>query len=367
MERDAASPETAPTRAVSRFEAHLLRLLRSFLAPPEELSAVPAAPAGRLAMPPGLSADCLHLVRDSLRKGIVLHLARAGGWRRERHLRGERVVEGRLWQRTAPEELALKFSRHTLEFLIWITAARPGDKDPVWQPADNQLTPADLLLLFFAHEGLRESAESLGARTLRLRAPFVHHGLCWLAYPEDFTAAPASVRPNFAPWTNGLGACMLEAMQPVLARRWIEVEGTKERLRDAQAMRLLGQAQDRVLTAFLGAVEQAGRLDLARFLLQAASVLLGPFAHVGMWTGSLLLSGQRLLDRTNTYQAALAFLRHLDRLKTWERRARGVGYFEEGYAASQLWKADWDHFQGDTLHQRAQELIRQIDPMRSEN
>jgi len=157
---------------------------------------------------------------------------------------------------------------------------------------------------------------------------------------------------------------MLEALQPELARRWIEVESNKERIGDPQTMRVLGLAQQRVLTAFLDGIEQAGRMDLARFLLQAASVLLGPHAHAGMWTARLNMTGQRVADRAATYQAAAFFLRTLDRLQTWERRARGVGYFDEGYAVGQLWKADWELVQGEVLTERARAIVRQLDPMR---
>src|SRR5207253_2779516 len=80
-----------------------------------------------------------------------------GGWRDERFLRKEKPASGRLWHRTAPEDLGLTFSRHSMDFLIWITAARPGDKQPSWQPSHDQLTHGDLLLLFFAHEGLRDT------------------------------------------------------------------------------------------------------------------------------------------------------------------------------------------------------------------
>ena len=129
-------------------------------------------------------------------------------------------------------------------------------------------------------------------------------------------------------------------------------------------MRVLGLAQERVLTAFLEAIEQAGRMDLARFLLHAASVLLGSHAHAGMWTAKLDLAGQRIADRAATYQAATIFLRTLDRLQTWERRAHGVGYFDEGYAASQLWKESWEQVQGDVLVERARAIVQQLDPMR---
>jgi hypothetical protein len=349
-------------QSVSRFEANLLRLLWYFLRREPAERALPLLEA-RCAPPSCLHRNAVELVKDALGKGCVYLLAHRGGWRRERFLRGERVVEGCLWERTPPAELGLRFSAHTLEFLIWITANRPGDRARPWRPREADLSPGDRLLLYFAHEGLR-SAEGLKTHDLRTEPPFVEHGLCWLAYPEDYTAAPLGVRPNFAPWTNGVGAAMLEALQPELARRWIEVESGKERLADPQAMRVLGQAQQRVLTAFLDALEQAGRMDLARFLLQAASVLLGPHAHAGMWTAKLNMSGLRVADRTATYQAAMAFLRMLDRLQTWQRRAQSVGYFDEGYTAAQLWKADWEAVQGNQLMEHARAIIGQLDPMR---
>ena len=350
-------------QSVSRFEANLLRLLWYFLRrePPER--ALPLL-ENRYPAPACLHRNAVKLVQEALAKGCVFLLARRGGWRRERFLRGERVVEGRLWQRTPSTELGLTFSSHTLRFLIWITANRPGDSERAWQVPEEELTLGDRLLLYFAHEGLRNVAEGLGAPKLRTQQPFVQHALCWLAFPEDYTAAPVGTRPNFAPWTTGAGACMLEALQPELARRWIEVESNKERIGDPQTMRVLGLAQQRVLTAFLDGIEQAGRMDLARFLLQAASVLLGPHAHAGMWTARLNMTGQRVADRAATHQAAAFFLRTLDRLQTWERRARGVGYFDEGYAVGQLWKADWELVQGEVLTERARAIVRQLDPMR---
>jgi hypothetical protein len=192
----------------------------------------------------------------------------------------------------------------------------------------------------------------------------MHHALCWLAYPEDYTQAPSEASPNFAPWIKGVGACILEALQPDLTARWIHVESGKERIEQPPLMRALGTAQDRVLDAFLSALEKANRRDLARFLLRAASQLLGPHAHPGMWTGALQMGGQRLADRAATYQAGVALLRHLDRLAAWTRWARSCGYLDEEYQAAQLWLADWEQFQGDALVGRAQSIIRNLDPMR---
>jgi len=83
-----------------------------------------------------------------------------------------------------------------------------------------------------------------------------------------------------------------------------------------------------------------------------------------MWTGNLQMGGQRLADRAATYQAAVAFLRHLERLHHWARWARSVGYYDEGYHAAQLWLSDWELYQGDSLVTRAQNIIRSLDPMR---
>jgi hypothetical protein len=350
-------------QTVSRFEANLLRLLYFFLRREPAERAVKLLEE-RMPAPPCLGKEAVRLVKDALAKGCVFLLAQRGGWRDERHLRGGKAAAGRLWQRTPPPELGLQFSQHTLAFLVWITAARPGDKDRAWNPPVDQLTPADLLLLFFAHEALRQTSENLGASILRARSPFIHHGLCWLAYPEDFTNAPATVKPDFGPWTTELGSAIVEALQPVLAARWFQVESAKVRINEAGHMRQLGRSQERVLTAFLDALESAGRRDLARFLIKSAHALLRHDANAGMWTGGLDLSGARLADRAATYQAAAGFLRQLDRLHAWTRAARAVSYFEEGYAAAQLWLADWEHFQGDALTARAHAILRDLDPLR---
>jgi hypothetical protein len=349
-------------QTVTRFEANLLRLLYYFFGREPAESAL-ALVAERCTPPVCLTRPAVRLVQDALAKGSVSLLAQRGGWRAERHLRGDQVVEGRLWQRTPPAELTLSFSRLSLEFLIWITSARPGDKEPHWRPAEEELAPGDLLLLYLAHQGLRASAASLGAAEMRRRPPFARHGLCWLAYPEDFAAVPSEFTPNFTPWTNGVGAAMLEALQPELAARWIEIEGAKGSIVEWRRMRDLGRSQERVLTSFLDAAEKAGRFDLARFLLRAAQQLLGPHASAVMWVEGMTSAGARLAERTTTYRNALMFLRQLPRLQSWERRARSVGYFDEGYQAAQLWKADWERYEGEVLCDRAATIVRQLDPL----
>ena len=347
-------------KSVSRFEANLLHLLHYFLQQAPVQQALPLLEA-KIDRPPCLSRNAVELVQDALAKGCVLLLVRLGGWRRERFLRNEKAVEGRLWERTPPPDLGLSFTRNTLDFLVWVTAQKPTEDKKGWQPPHASLTEGDLLLLYFAFEALR--GNNLGTELLK-RQPLSKHGLCWLAFPEDYARAGASETPDFGPWATGRGACIIEALQPILAERWVQMEVDKGRLTGWQPMRDLGQAQERALDGFLQAIEAAGRLDLARFLLQAAARLVTPNATPNLWTGSLRQHAQRLADRAETYRGALAFLRQMPRLQEWERRARGVGYFDEGYAASQLWKADWERFQGDAVTERALVIIRQLDPMR---
>jgi hypothetical protein len=346
---------------VTRFEANLLRLLYFFLRqePPER--ALPLVET-QCQPPPCLSKAAVRLVEDALAKGCTHLLALRGGWRKESHLRGGQAKTGRLWERTPPAELGLRFSRHSLEFLVWITSSHPG-KRADWTPPHQDLASGDLLLLFFAYESLRFGAASLRIGDLPRREPFAPHGLLALAYPEDYGATPDRFVPQFAPWTSGVGACILEALQRDLADRWVQIETRKGRISEYDEMRALGQAQERVLTAFVDAVEKADRLDLARFLLRAASLLLGPDAEPAMWVGALRHAGQRLADRAAVIGQALTLLRHLERLQRWDRRVRGVGYFDEGYHAAQLWKADWEQYQGDVLCERAQNILRRLDPM----
>jgi hypothetical protein len=312
-----------------------------------------------------LSRDAVALVQDALAKGIISELARVGGWRRERQLRGGAVVAGRLWERTPPCDLGLTFSAETLRFLIALTAVdlkRP--KEFAWRPQPSSLTLGDQVFLYFAYAALRDKTayESLA---LARRPAMLGHALCRLAFPEDFADATEAEPPDFASWTAGVGACVLEALQTELATRWMQVERDKENIADFGRMRSLGRSQELVLDGYYKAVEKAGRLDLARFLLVTAAAVLPPQAAAQAWVGGLLPPpGARLADRAETYRAASTFLRSLERMAAWTAAARQVGYFDEGYAASQLWLADWEQHDGDARLVRARGIVQQLDPLR---
>ena len=83
------------------------------------------------------------------------------------------------------------------------------------------------------------------------------------------------------------------------------------------------------------------------------------------WTGGLQGSGPpRLADRLDTQRAALAVPRQMEILEDWQQRALGVGYFDEGYQASQMWKADWEALDGDRVAARARATVEMLEPLR---
>jgi hypothetical protein len=347
-------------KVVSRFEASLLRILHFLLghAPPQQ--AVPLIQA-RCQQPPCLSRTAVELVEDTLAKGCTLFLARAGGWRKERFVRGNAVAGGRLWDRSNPAELGLVFSSSTLDFLIWITANDPRDEQTPWSPPA-ELTPADGLFFFLVYTAVRPEVEL--ARPLAGLPAIDRNALCRLAYPEDFPPVAVDAHLGYETWTAGIGACILESVQPFLAERWVRLESSKARLGDWQALRALGEAQERVLEGFLDAVERAGRLDLADFLLRTSARLLTPRATPHLWVNEgVRAAPPRMADRVDMQRAALALVRQVDRFRSWDQRARSVGYFDEGYQASQLTKDSWERHGGDSLHARAQAIVRELDPL----
>jgi hypothetical protein len=349
--------------AVPRFEFNLLRLLRFVLGhmPAEQAANYLSA---RLPCPPCLSAVCVRLAEDTIAKAAVLHLVRAGGWRRDKFLRGSKPVAGRVWERVPLAGRQLTFSRHPMAFMMWLTAEKPTDTKEAWDAPPNDLTPADEL--FFAMTFEAAKADPAVAAVLAEKRAFRQNPLCRLAFPADF-ATTDDPPPAFDPWTTGTRAVILECLQPALAGRWVRSERAKGQIGDWRQMRQVGVAEDQTLRAFLTACDKAGRPDLARFVLETAKAILNqPGLAANFWVGGLQGSGPpRLADRLETQRTALALPRQMDTLQAWDRRARSIGYFDDEYPASQLWKEEWEAARGDALAATARSVIEQLEPLRT--
>jgi hypothetical protein len=342
---------------VSRFEADLLRLLHALLgrAPIEGVVSILEARRDR---PACLGRPTLGLIGDALVKGYVHRLARLGGWHRDRFLRDGRAVSGRLWERSEPEALAPRFSGQALRFLLALACDRPGD--PVPGLRAGAMTVADRVFVVLAYESLRST--SFAGDVLRLPA-LRSHGLARLAFPDDFAESAVVDPPEMAPWASGPGAEVVEAMMPLLAARWAEVERSKARIADPGRMEALVRSQALARDAFLDAIDASGRRDLGRLFLDAASAVLVPGRRAGDWFNEGLTRNLGLAERTRLQRSALVLVDALDRLRAWDREARAVGYFDEGYAAAQLAKSEWEARGGDDLVARADALRRELDPL----
>lgn len=358
-----SSAQTPPLQ-VSRFEANLLRIVRFFF---QQIPAEEALPLVRTTQsrPRCLSAPAVHLVRDTLAKGCVLYLVRAGGWRHERFLRKGEPKAGRLWERSPIDELALEFSSHSLEFLIWLTTNKPGGPTPMWEAPTSELTIGDHLLLFLAYEAMREERDI--ATALQSSPTFALHPLIVLMNPGDFAGERMPDAISFREWVSGQGAQVIEAMQPKLEARWLENERSKGQIGDWDRLRQQGEVELAVLERFMPAAENAGRWDVARFLLGVLGKLLATADMTPtFWTGGLQGNGPpRLADRLETQRSALSVLRQAERLRQWEQRARRSGYMDDDYAASKFWLGEWERLVGTQSTTRAVQVVQMLEPLRA--
>ena len=291
-------------RQVTRFESNLIKIAHAMVgrAPAAQVAKLLAR---RWKRPRCLSRDCVDLVQDALAKGCTYALA-TGGWRKETFLRDEQSLAGRLWQRTPPEELGLEFSVFGLDFLIWLTEADVAHDD-VWQPYETaSMTTGDRLLLALALDAVAET--EIGLRWAASE-PFASDGLCALTHPELVAQSSAAFEPTFDVWMTPIGQPILEAMQFRLARSWRHLESAKGAIISRDRMMTLGRAQRITLAAFLNAVDQAGRRDLARWLLIALRDTVAGSSDISHWTGAVDVQGLRVAQRTEVYRTRSRFWR----------------------------------------------------------
>jgi len=350
-------------RPVSKFEADLVRVLRFCL------GRFPAEDGYKLlrqahARPACLSRNAVELVKDSLSKACVLYLVRAGGWRNDRYLRAGLPATGRAWDRTPLGERTLTFSPHVVEFLMWATTEKVHDTRATWDAPADELTAGDELFFWLAFDACRVDPEA--AAVLRQKEAFRSNRLAWVGAAADLSDEAEPAPPDFVSLFVGERAVVLECLQPQLTQGWLRSERAKGQVTDWRRMRQQGRAEAAGLAAFLAAADAAGRPDLARFVLAANAALFHAELSPTFWTSGLAGTGPaRLADRLDTQRASVALPRQMAVLAGWQEKYRTVGYFDEGYAASQLWKQDWEAVDGDRVAARARAAVEAIEPLRT--
>lgn len=329
--------------AVTRAEATVLTLARV------AVGLVPAHDALRLlvtslAPPAKLGPTAREALADTLSRGLVLALARQGGWLG--------LDASRLWERGALPPL--HFTGNMVRLLSWLVSTPLGEREVPPLVLEGALTPAEQAVVTVLLDRLRGSGCELAvARQVVLReAPLVA-----LAHP----VALAGGLPFDAPVRFDLSALapFVEGLRVLLARSWVAAERAKRELIAAEDLVRVSRAQASVLEAWLRDVDAAGRRDLATFLVDAAVEVLPELRH-----GDALAQGLRqdapLRERTEARRAAGAFLRSLATLREWDQAHRAVRFIDDGYDVAQKLVKDWERL-GDAGFSRAAELVAELD------
>lgn len=346
-------------KEVSEFEARLLRILRCLMhrMPVEQTLALLVKPIRR---PRCLSRNCVELVQDGLSKGVTEWLARSG-WPDRRFIQNEAIVEGRMWERHPIDKLQLSFSANSLKLLIWLTASNFVEPNSAAKINPKALTVGDRLLMLMVFAAIRSTP---GGPTLLKQPGFSEHGLISLMFPADVGVVTRSSEPDVTFWCQPQHSWVLETLQSRLSQQWFRIECDKRGSSNDGDMRRIGEFQAHVLSLLFDTVEQQGRQDLCMFLLSAGQHLLQTIP-TEKWFDRLDVRHLRMADRSEVYKSALAFFHGVKRLQKWTQHAQGIGFYDEDYQASQLWKSEWERLEGDCLVTAARSIIQRVAPVKA--
>lgn len=315
------------TALVTGPEAALLSVARCAvgLAPPEEEARLLSAP---VTPPGGLGPTCRRLLQETLSTGVVLALAREGGW--------YQGPQGRLWERGPLPPLEL--GPAVVELLLWVLRtplARVAQGEAAPLRTSRPFTPAEGVVATVLLARLQDTGWE-GA--LAEQAPLRSEPLVVLAHVAELAKAEALEEvPRFDLGAIGFA---VEGLRALLARAWVRAEHLKAALTEPAALRRVGEAQGRVLEAFLDAADAAGRRDLATFLIDAG-VALRDGRQGPPEAGRALSGAAPMRERSEARRAAPALARALGRLEAWDQEHRTRRFFDDGYQEGQALARDW--------------------------
>lgn len=342
-------------KKVAASEYDILTLTRGLVGQ-ESLAALEGLLRRSRKLPDKMGPTSMGILQDTLAKGVVLQLARRGGWRTDRYLKAGEVAEGRAWMRHTPPVFA--FSEFSIKLIRWLASQPVGNSDcPALSVKPKTL--ADELLMYFTLDVTMQLRCDTGV----VRQPaFRGSPLCWLGFPDRLARdeLEVNVTPElFEPLLGGDGPLVVECLQQHLASRWAWIEWNKQTIRWNAAMTELGNGQEAVASAWLQATDAANRRDLCKFLINAATDVLRGHAPADRWVQNLEARGP-LRERTGARHAAGAFLRMVRTLHGWAEESGSIRFFEDEYEAAQLYLTQWERL-GDEGFVHAERIIRELE------
>lgn len=332
------------TAQVTRAEANLLVLARS------AVGLVPATEVHRLLAssmetPARLGPTARGLLADTLSRGVVLTLARQGGW--------YDVGGAPLWDRVSAPPL--EFTGTLVRLFQWLLQTALVETRGAPLPQTRALTLAESIVVTSLMDRLRTSpfAGALSRQPVVREAPLVV-----LAHAAELASHGPLPVPDFDVATLGTA---IEGLRALLARNWAAAEDAKALVADPSTLTRIGLAQQQVLEAFLAAVDLAGRRDLASFLVDAGAEVLRVPRTAEDRVRSLSVDAT-LRDRTEARRRAAAFFRALGQLRTWDQEHRSVRFIDDGYTQAQRLLVDWERL-GDAGFSAAQQAASALEAL----
>ncbi len=339
-------------RAVSHFESNLIRITRTLVGHGSVAEVLPLL-VRRHDPPRCLSRACVDLIEDALAKGLTARLARLG-WQPRRTLDDDTVVSGRVWDRTAVDRRALVFSSELLRWLLWLTADNFADPRKPPKLDSDRITWGDRVFAWQAFDTLHNTQ---GVGTLLRQPLFQNHGLIALVFPDLRAEQYVMSKPEIDLWTQRGHSWVLESCDELLADRWVQIEREKRQSANLDAVRRVSRNQQQVLQALLSTVSKRQRWDLTRWMLIATGRVLLEIDEDRSYLPQLDVRRLRVSERSTLLEEALTLFHSLNRLHQHHVDSRNIGFTDDNYHASQLWKSDWERLHGDEIHSRSQALV----------
>ena len=85
-------------------------------------------------------------------------------------------------------------------------------------------------------------------------------------------------------------------------------------------------------------------------------------ATVHEWFSEINVKDMRLADRFDLYQSAAMPLQSAELLNEWNQQQTHIGYFDEGYEVSQLWKKNWETRRMNDVVSQIGDVRRSMEP-----
>jgi hypothetical protein len=304
---------------------------------------------------PRIGPTAARLLRETLAVGCVRQLLRRGGWQRTAAVAGKAIVRGRLWERHAAPQL--HFSSLSMQLCRWLLSSRlslPSLPSLLSLP-DTPPTLADELLLYLACDLLSPSLITMLARQRAVGLS----PLCRLAFADVLGPLPPLA---LAPWLEGGGALLVEALQPDLARHWIALAQRQSLTIKPDALIAAGTAQEQIATQFLDGAEALGRRDLGHFIVIAAARLgAGEARAVATRLCADVDATAPLSARAAARRAVGAPLRAFARIGRWHEEHKLVRHFDDGYDVAQHLLHQWEPYQA--LFPVAEGVLRELESL----